>query len=45
MKFFGPEMALAYQLDANSQGQKTLDFQGPTSSHLPSYCIFMRQKH
>ncbi len=45
MKFFGPKMALAYQLNAISQGQKSLDFQGPTPSHLPSYCIFMRQKH
>jgi hypothetical protein len=32
---FGPQMALAYRLDAISQGPKTLNFQGPTPSHLP----------
>ncbi len=37
LSFFVPQMALAYWLDA----QKTLDFQGPTPSHLPLYirCI------
>jgi hypothetical protein len=30
LEFFGPQMALAYWLDAISQGLKTLDFQGPT---------------
>jgi hypothetical protein len=30
LDFFGPQMALAYQLDANSQSQKSLDFQDPT---------------
>jgi hypothetical protein len=29
-------MALAYRLDAISQGPKTLHFQGPTLSHLPT---------
>jgi hypothetical protein len=29
LEFFGPQMALAYQRDANSQGRKTLEFQGP----------------
>ncbi len=33
--FVGPQMALAYQLDAISQGLKTLEFQGPTPSHFP----------
>ncbi len=33
--FFGPQIALAYRLDATSQGLKTLDFQGltPTCPH------------
>ncbi len=29
-RVFGPQMALAFQLDAITQGQKTLDFQDPT---------------
>ncbi len=29
LEFFGPQMALAYRLDAISQGPKTLDFQAP----------------
>jgi hypothetical protein len=33
-RVFGPQMALAYRPDAISQGPKTLDFQGPTPSHL-----------
>jgi hypothetical protein len=33
VKLFGLQMALAYQLDAISQGPKTFDFQGPTPSH------------
>jgi hypothetical protein len=28
--FLGPKMALAYRLDAISQGPKSVDFQGPT---------------
>ncbi len=35
-KFFGLQMALACRLDAISQGPKSLEFQGPTPSHLPS---------
>jgi hypothetical protein len=35
LQFFGPQMALAYRLDAISQAQKTLNFQGPTPSHFP----------
>ncbi len=35
-RVFWPQMALAYRLDAISQGLKTLEFQGPTPSHLPS---------
>ncbi len=31
-----PQMALAYGLDAISQGPKTLEFQRPAPSHLPS---------
>jgi hypothetical protein len=31
----GPQMALAYRLEAISQGPKILEFQGPTPSHLP----------
>ena len=31
--FFGPQMALAYRLDANSQGLKKSLFPGP--NHLP----------
>jgi hypothetical protein len=34
-EIFGPLMALAYLLDAISQGPKTLDFQG---AQLPSTC-------
>jgi hypothetical protein len=30
LEFFGPQMALAYWLDAISQGPKTREFQGPT---------------
>ncbi len=30
LEFFGPQMALAYRLDAISQGPKSLNFQGPT---------------
>jgi hypothetical protein len=33
--FFGPQMPIAYRLDAISQGPKNLEFQGPTPSHLP----------
>jgi len=29
-EFFGNQMALAYRLDAISQGPKSLNFQGPT---------------
>ncbi len=32
---FWPQMALAYWLDAIAQGQKTLEFQGPTLSDFP----------
>jgi hypothetical protein len=32
-RVFGPQMALAYWLDAISQGPKILEFQGPTPSH------------
>jgi hypothetical protein len=35
LHLFGPQMALAYWLDAFLQGPKTHDFQGPTPSHLP----------
>ena len=28
-EFFGPQMALAYRIDAISQGQKNSQFQGP----------------
>jgi hypothetical protein len=35
LEFFGPQMTLAYWLNAISQGPKTLDFQGPTPSYLP----------
>ncbi len=34
-EFFGPQMALAYWLDAISQGPKTLEFQGPPPSTCP----------
>ncbi len=34
LEFFGPQMALAYWLDAISQGPKTFEFQGPIPSHL-----------
>ncbi len=33
--FFWPQMALAYCLDAISQGPKPLIFQGPNFSHFP----------
>ncbi len=38
LDFFGPQMAIAitYRLDAISQALKSLDFQGPAPSHLPS---------
>jgi hypothetical protein len=32
--FFGPKIALAYRLDAISQGLKALDFQGLTPYYL-----------
>ncbi len=35
LEFFGPQMALAYQHYAVSQGPKNLDIQGPT----PSNCL------
>ncbi len=35
LDFFVTQMALAYRLDAISQGQKSLNFQGPTPSQLP----------
>ncbi len=35
LDFLFPQMALAYQLDAISQGPKTLELQGPTPSQLP----------
>jgi len=44
LEFFGPQMALAYRLDAISQGKKTLDFQGPTPSHLPSKWMLAASK-
>ncbi len=34
LNFCGSQMALAYRLDAISQGQKSLDFQGPNPSPL-----------
>ncbi len=34
LEFFGPQMALAYRLDAISQTQNNLDFQDPTPSRL-----------
>jgi len=33
---FGPQMALAEWINAISKGSKSLDFQGPTPSHMPS---------
>ncbi len=36
LKFFGPQMALAYLLNAISQGPKSSRIPGPTPSHLPS---------
>ncbi len=36
LDFFGPQMALLFRLDAFSCAQKSLDFQGPTPSHLSS---------
>ncbi len=35
LEFFGPQMELAFRLVTISQGQKTLEFQGPTPSHFP----------
>ncbi len=45
LDFFGPQMVLAYWLDAISQAQKSLDFQDPTPSHLPSNWICLHQKN
>ncbi len=37
-------LALAFQLDAISQGLKNLDFQGPTPSHLPKQWMLPTSK-
>jgi hypothetical protein len=37
-------MALVYRLDAILQAQKSLDFKGPTLSHLPSYWMLPASK-
>ncbi len=36
LDIFGPQMAFSWQLDAISQGPKSLDFQGSIPSHFPS---------
>jgi hypothetical protein len=36
LNFCEPQMTLTYRLDAISQGQKSLDFQGPTPFYLLS---------
>jgi hypothetical protein len=44
-EFFWPQMALAYRLDAISQGPKNSQIPGPNPSHLPSQWICTHPKH